>query len=224
MLSDAQRNLLEHLQEFLTPARRKRLEEVLAQRTRYLTVVLEDVFQPHNQSAVLRTVDAVGIQDVHVIETQSALDVARDVAVGCDRWLTIHRHSQTDDDTRDCLESLKEQGFRVLAASPHPPAVPLPDVSVTQQTALVIGHETTGVSDTALELADERVVIPMWGFVESFNLSVAAALCLYDLRAKLDASGLAWRLSADEAEELRLQWTRQSIPHVAAIERRFVAE
>ena len=223
VLSAAQRELLEHLQTFLTRQRQDRFEEILSRRTRHLTVVLEDVFQPHNQSAVLRSADAIGIQDVHIIETGSRLDIARDIALGCDRWLTIHRHNDSADNTRDCLTKLKRQGYRILAASPHAPAVPLPDVSVTQKTALVIGHETEGVSTAALEWADERVVIPMWGFVESFNLSVAAALCLYDLRVKLDASSLDWTLSAEEIEELRFLWTRRSIPNVEAIERRFAS-
>ena len=224
MLNASQRELLAHLQTFLTRERQERFEEILSRRTRHLTVVLEDVFQPHNQSAVLRTADAVGIQDVHVIEAKSRLDVARDIALGCDRWLTIHRHRQDDDDTRSCLSTLKRQGYRILAASPHVPAVPLPDVAVPQKTALVVGHETEGVSSAALALADERVVVPMWGFVESFNLSVAAALCLYDLRTKLDASPLDWRLTAEEAEELRFLWTRRSITNVEAIERRYFSD
>ena len=223
-MSETERKLLVHLQSFLTRARRDRFEEILSRRTRLLTLVLEDVFQPHNQSAVLRSADACGVQDVHIIETASQLDIARDIALGSDRWLTIHRHQHASDNTHTCLRKLQAEGYHILVASPHPPAVPLPEVSVTRKTALVIGHETTGTSQTALELADERVVIPMWGFVESFNLSVAAALCLYDLRRKLDASGLDWRLSDEEAEELRFRWTRQSTPHVEAIERRFLGE
>ena len=220
MLNPAQQRLLKHLQELLTPERQHRFDEILVRRTRHLTVVLEDVFQPHNQSAVLRTADAVGIQDVHLIEKGRRVDIARDIALGSDRWLTIHRHRGEGNDKHRCLLGLKQQQFRILAASPHLPATPLPEICVSQKTALVIGRETTGVSETASELADERVIIPMWGFVESFNLSVAAALCLYDLRLKLEASALDWRLSPDEAEQLRFCWTRQSIPNVAAIERR----
>jgi tRNA (guanosine-2'-O-)-methyltransferase len=221
VLGAAEREILNYLQEFLTPQRRARFEEVLARRTRKLRVVLEDVYQPHNQSAVLRTAESLGLQDVHIVESTNRLKIARDIAMGCDRWLTLHRH-RGEGASRTCLQELKREGFRILAASPHPPATPLDEVTIEQPTALVIGHETEGLSPAALELADEHVRIPIRGFVESLNLSVAAALALSHLRSRLEESVLDWHITLDEAERLRLEWTRRSIPNVGAIEARFL--
>jgi tRNA (guanosine-2'-O-)-methyltransferase len=221
VLAAAEREILNYLQEFLTPQRRARFEEVLARRTRKLRVVLEDVYQPHNQSAVLRTAESLGLQDVHIIESSNRLKIARDIAMGCDRWLTLHRH-RGEGAARDCLQELKSQGFRILAASPHPPATPLDEVTIDGPTALVVGHETDGLSPTALDRADEHVRIPIRGFVESLNLSVAAALALSHLRSQLEQTALDWQITSDEAERLRLEWTRRSIPNVEAIEARFL--
>jgi tRNA (guanosine-2'-O-)-methyltransferase len=223
VLAAAEREILDYLREFLTPQRRARFEEVLARRTRMLRVVLEDVYQPYNQSAVLRTAESLGLQDVHIVESSNRLKIARDISLGCDRWLTLHRHRGRDA-VCECIAELKAGGFRILAASPHPPATPLDETTVEQPTALVIGHETGGLSPSALELADEHVVIPIRGFVESLNLSVAAALALSHLRTQLEQSGFDWRICADDSEQLRLQWTRNSISNVAAIEARYWQE
>lgn len=220
MLAAEEREILKYLQGFLTPQRRDRFEEVLVQRTRLLRVVLEDVYQPYNQSAVLRSAESLGLQDLHIIESSNRLKIARDISRGCDRWLTLHRH-RGEDAARMCLEQLKREGFRILAASPHAPALPLEQTTIEGPTALVIGHETEGLSPAALERADECVRIPIRGFVESLNLSVAAALALSHLRQQLDQSGLDWSLRPEEAERLRLEWTRASIPNVAAIETRY---
>lgn len=223
VLSEADRELLGYLQGLLTHERRERFEQVLALRTRMLRVVLEDVYQPYNQSAVLRTAESLGLQDVHVIETSNRLKIARDVAMGCDRWLSIHRH-QGADAGRSCLSALKAEGFRLLAASPHAPARPLGKICIDRPTALVIGHETEGLSDSTLSMVDECVVIPIRGFVESLNLSVAAAVALSHLRSQLEKSSLPWQLSPEETDRLRLEWTRRSISNIESIERRFVSD
>jgi tRNA (guanosine-2'-O-)-methyltransferase len=141
--------------------------------------------------------------------------------MGSERWLSVHLH-QGDAGTAACLERLRSDGFRILAASPDAAAKPLNEITIEQPTALVIGHETAGVSPAAMDLADECVVVPMRGFVESFNLSVAAAIALAHLRSQLEASGLDWHPSMDEVDRLRLEWTRLSIPNVEAIERRYL--
>lgn len=223
MLSEAERDILEYLQSFLTRERQERFDQVLALRTQMLTVVLEDVYQPHNQSAVLRTAEALGLQDVHLIESTNRWRIDPQISMGSDRWLSVHRH-RGETGTTACLERLHGDGFRILVASPDATATPLNEVAFDQPTALVIGHETDGVSPAALELADECVVVPMRGFVESFNLSVAAAVALVHLRSQLEASDLNWQLSPAEVERLQLDWTRLSIPNVEAIERRYQEE
>lgn len=220
VLSHSEREILEYLQRFLTRRRKDRFEEVLRQRTRCLQVVLEDVYQPHNQSAVLRSAEALGLQDVHIIEVENRLKIARDISLGSERWLTLHRH-RGEDQPQACLQRLHDQGFQLLAASSDADATPLSEVTMEQPTVLVVGHEVHGISEAARKLMQGRIHVPMSGFVESLNLSVAAAVCLVHLRTQLDGSTLAWGLTEAEQQELRLEWTRRSISHVEAIERRY---
>lgn len=224
VLTASEQRLLAYLQEFLTPERRERFEEVLARRTRHLALVLENVYQPLNSSAVLRTCEAVGVQDVHVIEAGNRFRVDRQIALGADGWLSVHRYHAADDPAAACVRQLQGDGYRIVVTSPHATAVTIDELSVDRKLALVIGHEKDGVSADIDRVADERVAIPMWGFTESLNLSVAAALCLYRLRERLDASKIDWRLSPDEQDRLRLDWTRKSINHVEMIEAEYARE
>ncbi len=219
-----QQGLLRHLQAFLTPERRQRIEQVLDVRTRHVTVVLENVYHPHNISAVLRSCDAFGVQDVHIIEGDDSLKVKRDIAVGADRWLTIHRHGSLGDRTAACLERLRADGYRLLVTLPDSEgsAGLLAEIDLSRPVALVFGHEKTGVSEQFIAAADETVTIPMCGFTDSLNLSVAAAICLQQLTERLRQSNVAWRLPQADREQLRFQWTRQSVRHCAEIEKRFL--
>lgn len=223
-MGERDRILHEYLWTFLTAERQSRLQDVLDQRTRHLTVVLENVYQPHNTSAVLRSCDAFGVQDVHVVETENRFRVTREITMGTDKWLTLHRHSVETDPAAACITKLREDGYRILVTAPSSTAVPLAEVDITHKAALVIGHETEGVSTRFAEAADECVAIPMCGFVESFNLSVAAALCLYEFTNRLRCSDIDWRITAEEREALLFEWTRKSVPHLDAIEQRFWSE
>lgn len=219
--------VLEHLQAFLTPARRRRIEEVLRSRTRHLTVVLENLYHEHNISAVFRSCDAFGVQDVHVIDRSATFRVTRDIALGTHRWLTLHCYQGQDDrgcgdPAAQCLSRLRNRGYRIVAAVPDAEARPLRTLDVSQPAAIVIGHEKWGVSEQLRAAADELVTIPMCGFVDSLNASVVAAVCLHDLTSRLRQSGLAWQLTSAEQDELRLQWTRQSVRQSQEIERRFL--
>lgn len=221
-----QRLLLNHLLTFLTPERRARFARVLAGRTRWITLVLEDVYQPHNISAVLRSCDAFGVQDVHIIERRTDFELAPKVALGSERWLTIHRHRAASPDSDSdpaisCLRLLQQQGYQLVAAEPHARAVPPEELDVSQPLAILLGNEKDGLTDGIAAHVDGCVAIPMRGFVESFNVSVAAAICLNALRRRLEASSVPWGLSRDEQDELWLAWTRLSIPHVEQIERQF---
>ncbi|MFV0442806.1 MAG: TrmH family RNA methyltransferase [Planctomycetaceae bacterium] len=217
------RPLFDYLETYLTETRKVRLREVLALRTRWLTVVLDDIYHPHNTSAALRSCDAFGLQDVHIVETQHDSQLSSDVAAGSDKWLTMERH-QGPEAARDCVVMLRRRGFRIAATVLGPADATPQTLDLSQPVAVVIGNETSGVSNTLLDAADVRLSIPMYGFVDSFNLSVACALCLQDLSRRLRESDVDWELSDQEREELLFQWTRASISSVEAIEQRWRRE
>lgn len=220
-MTEYERRLFEHLQEFLTPHRRQRFAEVLDQRTRRVTVVLEDIYHAQNVSAVLRTCDAFGVQDVHIIDARNPYEVNVDVSLGADRWLSLHRDSDPATAVADCVHRLRKSGYRLIATSPRDDGISIDDLDVSEPLAVIFGNEKVGVTPELFAHADQLVHIPMYGFVESFNLSVAAALCLRTLTAKLRQSEVDWRLTADEREELLVRWTRLSVPYVDQVERRF---
>ena len=205
-------DLIEHFQEFLTENRRDRFRTVLSKRTRQITVVLEDIYQPHNASAVLRSCDGFGVQDIHTIETRNDFSPNRNVSIGADRWLTLHRYNQPNaDNLTTCLSNLKSQGYTLVATTPHTTATTVNEVPVDGKVALLFGTELTGLSDAALEQSDTYALIPMSGFSESFNISVSAALCLYDLTTRLRQTRDDWHLTDQEQQDLYLSWVLSSI-------------
>jgi tRNA (guanosine-2'-O-)-methyltransferase len=210
-------DLLEYLLTFLTARRRERFAQVLSKRTRRLTLVLEDVFQQHNISAILRSCDAFGVQDVHVVESRNEYEPVSQIALGSEQWLSVRRYATTF----ACLRELRAGGYRIVATSPGPDSRPLEEVDVQQPLALWFGTEKEGLTEEVIRSADELVRIPMYGFVKSFNVSVAAALCLQSLTGRLRGSDVDWRLNDDERSPLLLDWCRQSIPNIELIEQRF---
>jgi tRNA (guanosine-2'-O-)-methyltransferase len=204
--------LIEYLQEFITHERWKTLQEVLENRTRYLTVVLEDIYQPHNASAVLRSCDCFGIQDVHVVENKNEFDPSKGVTIGADKWISLHSYNQPkQNNTERCYEHLRKEGYSIIATTPHHNDVTIDEISLDQKTALVFGAEYTGLSEFAMEAADGYAKIPMVGFSESFNISVGAAICLYELSTRLRKTQTNWQLSDDEKTDLQLEWLKKSI-------------
>jgi len=215
-------DLIEHLSGFVTENRLSLFKKVLSERTRYITVVLEDIYQSQNASAVLRTCDCTGIQDVHIVEEQNEYEINRDVALGSNQWLSLNYYNEGSDNIYTAVNNLKEQGYRIVATSPHktganPETFKLED----GKAALLFGTELNGLTPRALELADEYIQIPMVGFTESFNISVSAALLLYSLRKRLEASDLDWRIGEAERKDLLLNWLRTSIKMSEQIELKF---
>lgn len=194
--------LIEQLLHYVTDNKRQKMEEVLANRTRYITIVLEDLFQPHNASAALRTCDIFGVQDVHVVEAQNRFKAVPTIAMGASKWVDVHSYSSIS----EAFKTLKKQGYRIVATTPHTDCHILPTLPLDQKTALVFGSEQTGLSQEALAAADMFVKIPMYGFVESFNVSVSVALCLYDVVNRLHNSPYAWQLSEEEKQDIMLTW------------------
>ncbi len=195
---------------FLTEKRRKLLEAAAAQRTRYICAVLEDIYNPHNASAILRSCDCFGVQDVHLAEQRYAFAAHTDTARGADKWLSIYSHGAAGSTAR-AIVGLQAQGYRVLATSPHAQAAPIDNIDLSLgKVALLLGNEKEGVSADAARLADGLVSVPMVGFSESLNVSVTAALCLHSLRNRLVHSGIDWHLTDDEREFLLFDWARKS--------------
>lgn len=215
-------NLISHLSEFVSPSRLETFKNVLAQRTRYLTVCLEDIYQSQNASAVLRTCDCLGIQDVHVIENKNKFDLNPEVVLGSSKWLDLQRYNEEGNNTVTALKKLKSDGYRIVATTPHKNDQNLDDIDLEKgKMALVFGTELTGLTDEALDLADEFLKIPIVGFTESFNISVSAAIIMYQLSQKLRKLDINWELSSEEYDELLLQWLRKSIKKSELIEDQF---
>jgi tRNA (guanosine-2'-O-)-methyltransferase len=214
--------MLEFLTQFITDERRQRFEEILDFRTRHLTVVLEDIFQPHNASAVLRSCELRGIQDVHIVENNNHYDVNPDVVLGSTKWLNMYYYEKGEFNTPDAYQQLHEKGYKIVATCPHRDDFTPDTLPLDQPIALVFGTEKLGLSDYAVEHADMHVRIPMYGFTESYNISVSAALLMYTLTNRLHAStDINWHLTEEERNALRLVWTRRSLSRIRQYDRKF---
>lgn len=198
--------LIVHLQQFISDNKNVLLQKVLEQRTRYLTVVLENIFQPHNASAVIRSAECFGVQDVYVIENEYAFSVRKKIVLGSKQWVNLNRYKQNDNNSQECLSKLKDQGYQLIATSLREGSMPLNELKLDKKTALLFGTEETGLSDIAHEMADQCVYIPMQGFTQSLNISVSAAICLQALTNKLKQSNIDWQLSDSEKQDITLKW------------------
>ena len=214
--------LRELLLSLVTEQRRARFEKVLRWRTRHLTVVVENLYQPHNASAVIRSCDCFGIQDIHIIENEHVFDPSENISLGSQKWVTQRRYNQLEHNTKACIQALRADGYRIVATTPHTDDQELHELSLDQPMALFFGSEKPGLTEHVLEEADDFVRIPMYGFTESFNISVSAALTLYDLTTRLHQSELNWALTEDEKNELRLEWATKSAPRGADIYARWL--
>ena len=215
--------LIDHFLKCITDERKALFEELIQKRTTYLTVVLENIYQPLNASAVLRSCDCFGIQDVHVIENYNEFKPDREVAMGASNWLTVNRYDKNENNTLDCIQSLKNKGYRIVATSPHNSQTDLINFNLSKgKTALFFGTELEGLSDVVLENADEHLHIPMYGFTESFNLSVSAAICLYEMRMKMEKENIKWHMTEDEKNQVLLNWLRYSIDRSEILEEDFL--
>lgn len=212
----------EFLNTYVTQHKRNLFRKVLAHRTRHVTVVLEDLFQPHNASAVLRSCDCFGVQDVHIIENTQEFEITTGITMGSHKWLDIFKYNQAGlANTEVCYAQLRKEGYRIIATSPHREGYMIDTLPLDQKTALVFGTEKNGLSDFALDNADACVQIPMYGFTESFNISVSAALCLFEVTRRLHNSDFAWQLSEKEQYLLYIEWMRRSLKYRDALEEHF---
>lgn len=215
--------LIQYLQQFMSESRFGRIREIIQYRTNYITVMLEDIYQSHNASAVLRTCDCFGVQQVHVVENRNKYTLNRDVSMGSDKWLTLQKYNQAGDNTLAAIQKLKADGYRIVATTPHSNDTLLDDIDIARgKMALLFGTELKGLSNQALELADEYLKIPLYGFTESYNISVSAAIILHHLTYKLHQANFNWQLDQDEQDELVVKWLVKSIRNGKKIANNFL--
>lgn len=197
------------LQEFykiITPNKVGLFEKIAPQRSRHLLVGLENIQQDHNASAIMRTMDCLGFQELHLIEKNNNYQFQRDIALGAARWLDVMQHQQEPEPVLDSIAHLRQKGYRIVATSPHIKASTPQNIDLTQPIALYFGAEKHGISEELSANADAFLHIPMHGFTESFNLSVSAALVLSAMRTRLEASSMNWLLSPEAQTELKISW------------------
>lgn len=188
-------------------------DQVLHQRTNFINLATQDVYQLHNTSAVIRSCDVFGVQNIHVVEERFPKRIDKEIAMGAQKWIDVNRYAHVD----DCIHTLREKGYEIVATSPHGEAVELPDFELKRPVAIFFGTEKEGLSKEVLENANRTLKIPMVGFTESLNISVSAAIILQSLTSKLRKSDLPWQLSEEEKLELKLKWAKKSIKDSAKL-------
>lgn len=205
--------LIVFLSEVINEDRQQLLQQILAQRTRYLTVVLEDIYQARNASAVIRTAEGIGLQEMHIIENNHEYQLNSHVVQGASKWIEINRYkNKNKDNTKVCLRKLKERGYKILAMTLREPSIDLQGVKLDSRLALCFGSEVPGLTDVAHELADEFIKVPMFGFTQSFNLSVCAGISLNLLSTELRQSKINWQLDEEDKLDLYIDWLSKSTP------------
>lgn len=209
--------LLEYLETYLTENRRHRFHNVLAERTKHFTVATEDVYQLHNTSAVIRSCDVFGIQEVNIVEEVNSKRIDREIAMGAQKWVDLNRYHTT----KSCIEDLKSKSYQIVATSPHAEDCDLIDFDITKKSCFFFGRETEGLSQQVLDEADCFLKIPMVGFTESLNISVSAAIILQHVTSKLRKSDIDWKLSENEILEKRFDWIKKTIKNYDAIVARY---
>lgn len=211
-------NYLDYLETFITENRRDGFKRVLANRTKHFTVVCEDVYQLHNTSAVMRSCEVFGIQELNVVEQRFGKRIDKEIAMGAEKWVDIHRFSNN----QDCIDSLKSKGYQIIATTPHENDCLLEDFDITKPSALFFGTERQGLSEEVIRQADGFLKIPMVGFTESLNISVSAAIILQNISIRLRHSNVKWQLSESELLEKRIDWTRKSIKDIDFVTQRYL--
>jgi tRNA (guanosine-2'-O-)-methyltransferase len=214
--------LLTYLLSFVSDNKNELFEKIIEERTKYMTVVLEDIFQSQNASAVLRSCDVFGIQDIHVIENENQYNVNPRVVHGASKWITLNKYNEKENNTLDCINKLKAEGYKIYGTTPHTNDCLIQDIPLDNKFALVFGTEQDGLSDIAMENVDGFVKIPMYGFTESLNISVSAAISLYELSKRLKSSKINWHLTAEEKTDQLLIWAKKTIKSGEEIEKEYL--
>lgn len=210
---------LDYLEDFLTENRKERFLEVLANRTNHFTIAMEDVYQLHNTSAVMRSCEVFGIQELNVVEQKFGKRIDTEIAMGAQKWVDINRF----DSMQNCIDNVRAKGYQIIATTPHNDSCMLHEFDITKPSAIFFGTEKQGLSQEVIDQADGFLKIPMVGFTESLNISVSAAIIIQDITSRLRQSNINWKLNDEEILEKRLTWTKNSIKDIKRIEERYYA-
>jgi len=213
----AESEYLTYLEDFITENRKEKFLKVLAQRTNHFTIAIEDVFQLHNTSAVMRSCEVFGIQNLHVVEEKYGKSIDKEIAMGAQKWVDVNRYNSN----LECVRALKEKGYQVIATTPHENDCLLDDFDISKPSAIFFGTERDGLSEEVMAEADGFLKIPMAGFTESLNISVSAAIIIQNIMSRLRKTDLEWQLSEEEMILRRLDWTKSSIKDIKRIEQRY---
>lgn len=211
---------LAFLENILTDNRKERFQQVLSKRTNHFTIAMEDIFQLHNTSAVMRSCEVFGIQQLNVIEERYTKSIDKEIAMGAQKWVDVNRF----DSISGCISSMKSKGYQIIATTPHENDCDLDDFDISKPSALFFGTERDGLSEEVLQNADGFLKIPMAGFTESLNISVSAAIIIQNLMSRLHKSDIKWQLSEEEILGKRLQWAKNTIKDIKRIEERYYSE
>lgn len=217
------KELLKHLINFISTNKKELFYTIIENRTKHITLALEDIFQPQNASAVLRSCDVFGIQDVHIIENKNTYTLSPDVTLGSNKWINMYKYNTASNNTLVCINNLKKQGYKIIATTPHEKDNTIDKLDLSKKNALFFGTEKEGLSSTVLNNADGFAKIPMYGFTESLNISVSAAICNYELTKRLKSSDINWQLTEEEKTEQLILWCKKVIKKSDLIEEEFLA-
>lgn len=216
------KELLDHLLLFVSDNKKNLFDKIIDDRTKYLTVVLEDIFQPQNASAVLRTCDVFGVQDIHIIENYNKYNINPRVVHGASKWVNLHKYNKVENKTVACINSLKDKGYKVYGTTPHTNDCLIEDLPLDHKIAIMFGTEKDGLSENAIKNVDGFVKIPMYGFSESLNISVSAAICIYEIIKRLKATDINWQLTEEEKVEQLINWCKKTVKSSKLIEQEFL--
>jgi len=210
--------LLEYLEGFITDNRKKGFLKVLQNRTKHFTIAMEDVYQLHNTSAVMRSCEVFGIQELNVIEQKFGKRIDTEIAMGAQKWVDVNRFNTV----QSCIDEMRAKGYQIIATTPHNDSCMLHEFNISKRSAIFFGTEKNGLSEDVINQADGFIKIPMVGYTESLNISVSAAIIIQDITTRLRQSGIKWQLKEEEILEKRLDWTRKSIKDIDFIERKYL--
>lgn len=216
--------LLERLLDMVSDHKKELFDQIIQHRTKHLTIVLEDIYQSQNASAVLRSADCFGIQDIHIIEKRNEYTLNPDVALGSSKWLSLYKYSEEGaNNTKTAFDTLRNNGYQIIATTPHKDDILLNELDISKKTALVFGTELNGLSDYAINNADAHMKIPMYGFTESFNISVSAALCMHHLSEKIrNTENLNWQLTTKDKRQILLSWAKSVVKSAEILEKQIL--
>jgi tRNA (guanosine-2'-O-)-methyltransferase len=208
---------LNYLEDFLTDNRKERFSDVLANRTNHFTIAVEDIFQFHNTSAVMRSCEVFGIQEINIVEQRFGKNIYKEIAMGAQKWVDINKFENIS----NCIQTLKSKGYQIIATTPHNDSCMLHEFDITKKSALFFGTEKEGLSQEVMQQADGFLKIPMVGFTESLNISVSAAIIIQDITTRLRQSDIKWQLTEEDILIKRLAWAKNSIKDIKRIEERY---